>query len=80
MTAPRARLRGIAGLALAALATGGLLGGVLPWAARNGYAGEVIRLNHEHDRDATGIFYTDAPGIWKLFGTAATQREGETHD
>jgi hypothetical protein len=68
MSAAARRWRGIAGLLLAALAVSVLLGGLLPWAARNGYAGEVIRLNHEHDRDATGIFYTDAPGIWALVG------------
>ena len=44
---------GVAGVA-------GIIGGLLPWLARTGYAGAVIRENVEYGRDATPLFYTES--------------------
>lgn len=61
-----ARARGWCWIALAATLTCALIGYVLPWAARNGYAGSVIQANYEHDRDASALFYTESERVWTI--------------
>lgn len=46
-------------LACAVLAIALAVGLLLPWLARNGYAGETIRTNLEEGRDASALFYTE---------------------
>jgi hypothetical protein len=43
-----------------------LFGTALPWLARSGYAGPVMRENIRHDRDATALFYAEHERTWQL--------------
>lgn len=43
-----------------------LVGTALPWLARSGYAGPVMRENIRHDRDATALFYAEHERTWEL--------------
>lgn len=43
-----------------------LVGTALPWLARSGYAGPVMRENIRHDRDATALFYAEHDRTWEV--------------
>jgi len=60
------RARRWAYFVLTILATGLVVRYVLPWAATNGYAGDVVKQNAKHDRDASALFWTESERTWTV--------------
>lgn len=69
-------LKGWFCIALATLGTLILIAQVLPWAARNGYAGSVIRENYEQDRDASALFYSESDRVWEILRNTDGHQRG----
>ncbi|WP_320178487.1 hypothetical protein [Roseovarius pacificus] len=60
-------------LVLCCLGIALMIGVVLPWAGRHGYAGRTVRDNLQLGRDAAPLFYTEyeeMPGIEAKFRAA----------
>ncbi|MCC6142804.1 MAG: hypothetical protein IT368_03250 [Candidatus Hydrogenedentes bacterium] len=46
---------------------------VLPWMAREGYAGQVVQRNYEERVDATPLFYTNSEATMAILRERATR-------